>query len=112
MGGCAPRALEDSLRPRRLVGPLGGPSTSPVERTMHALRLLVLTVVLLGLAALMARSVARSLRTGTVTLRGGMTCHRSTTPLCFWASMIITVAAIGAFVLGRLYVMFLQQSSA
>jgi hypothetical protein len=79
---------------------------------MHAVRLLVLTVLLLGLAALMVRSVARSLRTGTVTLRGGMTCHRSTKPLCFWASMIVTVAAVGAFVLAWVYVMLLQQPSA
>ena len=79
---------------------------------MHALRLLVLTVVLFGAAVLMARSVAHSLRTGTVTLRGGKKCLRSATPLCFWASMVVTVAAIGASVAAWVYVMFLQEHSA
>ena len=40
---------------------------------------------------------------------GSTRCRRSTTPLCLWASMIVTVAAVGAFVLAWLYVMFLQQ---
>ena len=31
MGGCAPRAREDRVRPRRLIGALGGPSTSPLD---------------------------------------------------------------------------------
>ena len=79
---------------------------------MHALRLLVLTVLLLGLAALMARSVAHSLRTGMVTLRGGMTCRRSARPLCFWASMVVIMGAVGAFVVAWVYVMFLQERAA
>ena len=77
-----------------------------------SLRLLALTVLLLGMAALMARSVARSLRTGTVTLRGGMTCRRSATPLCFWASLAVTGVAVGAFVVAWVYVIFLQERSA
>jgi len=79
---------------------------------MHALRLLVLTVILLGTAALVTRAVALSLRTGTVTLRGGMTCRRSATPLCFWASMVVGVAAIGVFVVTWVYVIFFQEHSA
>lgn len=78
---------------------------------MHVLRLVVLSVILLGLAALMTRSVARALRTGTVTLRGGVTCHRSDTPVCFWTSMVVTAAAVGVFVASWVYVMFLQQPS-
>jgi len=91
---------------------LCGPSTSPLERTMHALRLLVLTVLLLGIPALMARSVAHSLRTGTVTLRGGRTCRRAARPLCFWASMLVTMAAGGFLIATWVYVMVLQQHSA
>jgi hypothetical protein len=90
---------------------LGGLSTSPLERTMHAVRLVVLTVLLLGLAVLMMRSVTRALRTGTVTLKGGATCRRSDTPLCFWTSMVVTVVAVGVFVAAWWYVMFLQQAS-
>jgi hypothetical protein len=78
---------------------------------MHALRLLVLTVLLLGIPALMARSVAHSLRTGTVALRGGMMCRRSARPQCFWASLVVTMAAAGILVAGWVYVMFLQQHS-
>ena len=79
---------------------------------MHALRLLVLTVLLLGVAALVARAITVSLRTGTVTLRGGMTCRRSATPLCFWASIVVGMAAVGAFVAMWVYVTFLQGHSA
>jgi hypothetical protein len=78
---------------------------------MHAVRLVVLTVLLLGLAVLMTRSVARALRTGTVTLKGGVKCRRSDTPLCFWTSMVVTVVAVGVFVAAWWYVMFLQQAS-
>ena len=78
---------------------------------MHALRLVFLTVLLLGLAILMARSVPRALRTGTVTLRGGVTCRRTEKPLCFWTSMVATVLAVGVSVWAWVYVMFLQHPS-
>ena len=78
---------------------------------MHAFRLVVITVLLLGLAGLMARAAAHALRTGTVTLKGGETCGRSNAPLCFWTSMVVTVVAVGVFVAAWLHVIFLQQAS-
>ncbi len=74
---------------------------------MHALRLLVLTALLSGVAAVLARSVAQALRTGALTLRGGSTCRRATNPLCFWASVTVAVAALGVLVATSAYAMFL-----
>ena len=79
---------------------------------MHVLRLSVLTVLLLGLSALMMGSVARALRTGAVTLRGGRRCRRSTRPMCFWASIFVTIAAVGVLFMAWLYAIFLERSSA
>ena len=79
---------------------------------MHELRLVVLTVLLAGLSILLVRSVARSLRTGTVTLRGGLKCRRSSTPICFWSSIIVTLAAVGVLLWAWLYAIFLQRSFA
>ena len=78
---------------------------------MHAVRLVFLTVLLMGLNVLMACSVARSLRTGTVALRGNRKCHRSTRPICFWASIIVTIAAAGVLTAAWVWAMYLQLSS-
>jgi hypothetical protein len=90
----------------------GDRSTLTLERVMHNLRLLVLTAILLGGTALMTRSVAHSLRTGRVALRGGLTCRRSTRPFCFWFSIVVTVLTLGFFIAAWVYVMFLAHHPA
>jgi hypothetical protein len=110
--------LHDRYRVRNLGGPdarEGNPCVFRarfVQRTMHAVRLVVLTMLLLGLAVLMTRSVARALRTGMVTLKG----WRDVPPVRHTSVLLDLygrgrVVAVGVFVAAWWYVMFLQQLS-
>ena len=53
MGGCAPRAREDSVRPRRLIGASGRPRNFTVRRTVLKGRAILIGLLAgaLGLAA-------------------------------------------------------------
>ena len=80
----APRALEDSVRPRLQSGASGQPLNSYVRR--HVTIVLV-TLLYLAITAFTAWRLTVCLRTGVVTLRNGIQINRLESPTWFWASI-------------------------
>lgn len=58
---------------------------------MHVLRLILLTVLFLGLAVFLAYTLQQSIRTGVIRQKGGRKCQRSKQPVCYWTAIVINI---------------------